>query len=183
MKYPQIVSLYEGGMTCPEIGKMLDMDRANVFYMLKRRGCKFRPNKPRPGVRWAQKRTQVYVDMHESGMTVSQIADALNRDPSTVRAALIRRGVLPKCKPDSPKPNPNGRFKPTVKYSDSAINQEVAKAVKDGIIPKGACEECGNTYTVAHHDDYNFPLQVRWLCYKHHFQWHQTHQAIPKIPC
>lgn len=27
---------------------------------------------------------------------------------------------------------------------------------------------CGNVQTQAHHDDYNEPLKVRWLCREHH---------------
>jgi hypothetical protein len=34
------------------------------------------------------------------------------------------------------------------------------------------CEICGSTCVVAHHDDYDKPLNVRWLCQSHHKQWH-----------
>ena len=33
--------------------------------------------------------------------------------------------------------------------------------------------------TIAHHDDYNRPLTVRWLCKTHHGLWHAKHRAIP----
>ncbi|MCP4488765.1 MAG: hypothetical protein GY820_15855 [Gammaproteobacteria bacterium] len=35
------------------------------------------------------------------------------------------------------------------------------------------CEVCGSVLTVAHHDDYNYPLEIRWLCQAHHAQWHR----------
>lgn len=34
------------------------------------------------------------------------------------------------------------------------------------------CEICGIKNVVAHHDDYEKPLNVRWLCQAHHKQWH-----------
>jgi ribosomal protein S27AE len=38
---------------------------------------------------------------------------------------------------------------------------------------KQPCEVCGNLKAQAHHDDYSKPLQVRWLCQKHHTEHHQ----------
>lgn len=38
-------------------------------------------------------------------------------------------------------------------------------AVRRGEIKRGACEACGTTENVqGHHDDYDKPLDVRWLC-------------------
>lgn len=48
----------------------------------------------------------------------------------------------------------------------------VAKALKNGEIQKEPCEKCGNIDAHAHHDDYNKPLEIRWLCRDHHMQEH-----------
>lgn len=50
--------------------------------------------------------------------------------------------------------------------------EEVRKATKKGIISKLPCEVCGEKNTQAHHDDYSKPLQINWLCKKHHLEKH-----------
>lgn len=45
-------------------------------------------------------------------------------------------------------------------------------AVIQGKIAKLPCEVCGSTNVQAHHDDYARPLDVRWLCTKHHAEHH-----------
>lgn len=47
-------------------------------------------------------------------------------------------------------------------------------AIRAGEIKKHyTCEECGSDrHVVGHHDDYNLPLSVRWLCQVCHIAWH-----------
>lgn len=56
----------------------------------------------------------------------------------------------------------------------------VREAVKAGFIKPLPCEVCGETNKIhAHHDDYRFPLSVRWLCRSHHHAWHGRNMAKP----
>lgn len=48
----------------------------------------------------------------------------------------------------------------------------VSNAIRRGKLEKQPCEVCGTTKVHAHHDDYTQPLQVRWLCPKHHKEAH-----------
>mgnify|MGYP001608542312 CR=1 FL=1 len=50
---------------------------------------------------------------------------------------------------------------------------KVRSAVKAGKLQKLPCEVCGAIKTHGHHDDYSKPLEVRWLCQKHHFELHR----------
>ena len=51
--------------------------------------------------------------------------------------------------------------------------QLVAYKIRSGELKREPCEICGSGFSVhAHHDDYDKPLDVRWLCSKHHRQWH-----------
>ena len=45
-------------------------------------------------------------------------------------------------------------------------------AIKSGRLIKGLCETCQSNKVEAHHDDYYKPLEVRWLCRKHHLEFH-----------
>lgn len=44
----------------------------------------------------------------------------------------------------------------------------VEYAVKSGKLERQPCEVCGDANVQAHHDDYDKPLEVRWLCPLHH---------------
>ena len=46
-------------------------------------------------------------------------------------------------------------------------------AIRDGKITKGPCEVCGVDKVHGHHDDYDKPLEVRWLCPAHHADQHR----------
>ncbi len=45
---------------------------------------------------------------------------------------------------------------------------KVYRAIKNRTLKKGNCEVCGSPETQAHHEDYLRPLDVKWLCFKHH---------------
>jgi hypothetical protein len=48
----------------------------------------------------------------------------------------------------------------------------IREAKRKGKLKPQPCEVCGEPKTQAHHDDYNRPLDVRWLCVKHHAEHH-----------
>lgn len=49
----------------------------------------------------------------------------------------------------------------------------VGNAIRNGQLISQPCEKCGKRRVQAHHLDYNKPLDVRWLCAKHHRAEHQ----------
>lgn len=51
----------------------------------------------------------------------------------------------------------------------------VWKAIRAKTLFKKPCEVCGNPNVDAHHDDYGKPLEVRWLCVRHHHAAHRKY--------
>lgn len=47
-------------------------------------------------------------------------------------------------------------------------------AISTGVLVREPCEGCGAEPAEAHHDDYNKPLEVRWLCKSCHMKWHKN---------
>lgn len=51
---------------------------------------------------------------------------------------------------------------------------------RSGAIPPEPCQVCKNVKVQAHHDDYNKPDDVTWLCQAHHAERHRI-ITVPKI--
>lgn len=49
-----------------------------------------------------------------------------------------------------------------------AARNKVTAAIATGRLVAQPCERCGAPKTHAHHEDYSKPLEVVWLCPKHH---------------
>lgn len=44
--------------------------------------------------------------------------------------------------------------------------------IKRGAILPQPCQVCGASPAEKHHEDYNKPLEVIWLCRPHHLEYH-----------
>jgi hypothetical protein len=58
--------------------------------------------------------------------------------------------------------------------------KRVFLALNRGRITKLSCEVCNDPDTQAHHNNYNKPLEIRWLCKKHHYQLHKVMRELLK---
>lgn len=57
----------------------------------------------------------------------------------------------------------------------------VKKALMSGKLIKQPCEFCDSEESEAHHDDYSKPLEVRWMCDKHHKEYHKCLKNQKKV--
>ena len=72
--------------------------------------------------------------------------------------------------------NDNMRYRRRQKEKDpieERARQTVRNAVKRGSLVRLPCEVCGEAKSEGHHDDYDKPLDVRWLCRTHHVEHHK----------
>jgi hypothetical protein len=65
-------------------------------------------------------------------------------------------------------------------------HQDVSYAIQTKRLIRQPCERCGTTeHVVAHHEDYSKPLEVVWLCKKHHKERHmeidRENKTKPKV--
>lgn len=63
--------------------------------------------------------------------------------------------------------------------TQAAARSAVYNALNAGTLKQGDCAECGAFPTEAHHENYNKPLEVIWLCKKHHEERHHNPSTIP----
>lgn len=52
--------------------------------------------------------------------------------------------------------------------------------LRDKGIVRPGCEVCG-LKAEAHHDNYDKPLNVRWLCFRHHREYHKSINENPEL--
>lgn len=59
------------------------------------------------------------------------------------------------------------------------IRSLVVRLVRANKIIKLPCSVCGDVRSMAHHPDYSKPLDVMWLCHKHHSEVHRIPSESP----
>ncbi len=126
------------------------------------------------------------VKMYERGLSIEDVAGFYNITRQAMHAILKRRGVSFR---GNKKYGVDNHFYRGGPVADEAAHTILECALKKGIITrKTHCEQCNDTGTFkdgrskvqAHHDDYNKPLELRWLCQSCHHKWHKHNKAIPK---
>lgn len=133
-----------------------------------------------------QEQADEAVRLYEAGLSLGDLGDYFGVARQSMWDLLRRRTEL---RPRERFGADNHFFRGGAREDDRAQNL-LEKAVERGIVePSATCETCGVTpepmsdgrrAIQAHHDDYNKPLEVRWLCQPCHHAWHQEHQAVSR---
>jgi len=131
------------------------------------------------------KKYDVAARLYATGLSIRQCAARFSVTEQCMSKALKRRNVS--FRPALQFGKDNWLWTGTKRTSLERKTQgKVAYAIKKGIISRKPCEICGTSSKTkngqpnieAHHDDYNKPLSVRWLCRKHHRIWHKENTPV-----
>lgn len=144
----------------------LSKDEAEVFDMAAKR-----------------KNYDTVVQMYDSGFSIGEVADYYGISRQAMWMILKRRGCTFR---DKNKYGADNNFYRGGKSADERAHDVVEKAVEKGLLTRGKCETCGEagvftdgrSSVQAHHDDYNKPMEVRWLCQRCHHEWHKKNKPI-----
>lgn len=66
------------------------------------------------------------------------------------------------------------RIKDPVEWQKNICRQRTRRAIKSGYLVPQPCEKCGEENSQAHHEDYNKPELIKWLCSKCHAAEHRS---------
>jgi predicted DNA-binding protein YlxM (UPF0122 family) len=121
------------------------------------------------------------VALYQSGLSLAGVAEAFAVSRQSMHDLLKRRTEM---RPQLRYAVENHFYRGGAKAEDYAQNV-AEKAIQRGILVRQPCEVCGANGTFAdgrsevqaHHDDYSKPLAVRWLCQKHHHEWHKENSG------
>ena len=124
------------------------------------------------------------IDMYKSGLSLADIGKFFNVSRQAMHDLLKRRIELRPQK----RTGSDNHFYRGGSSADPRVHDITEKAIKNGILKPSPCEECGcegemtdgRNLIQAHHNDYNKPLEVTWLCQPCHHNWHKTNKPIKR---
>jgi len=125
------------------------------------------------------------IKMYESGFSYQEIGELWGVSRQSMWETLKNRGVKSRPQLRFGKEN---HFYRGGEVADTQVHGITERAIQRGALIQEPCETCGangkmadgRSEVQAHHDDYNKPLEVRWLCQKHHHEWHKSNRPIPR---
>ena len=131
------------------------------------------------------------VELYGQGWTAGQMAERFGYGAKAVKKMLRRNGVRLRPEPCVRRQERSSLWRGGSRCHAGA-GEAVLVALKRGeLVKPERCEGCGaggvqangkRVRVEAHHDDYNHPLQVRWLCRRCHCKWHRENVAVEKLP-
>lgn len=155
------------GLTCQEIAKERGCCRTTVWSRLKKLNIQLRPAKKRGILDGLTNNQRTYWKNVERTREKKRREYQRNKAQKLIaqkRYKQTERGKLAE--------KISGKRWRTNNPQKVSARHKVKDAIKRGDLVRLPCAYCGDLKTDAHHDDYNKPLDVAWLCRKCHLGAH-----------
>ena len=121
-------------------------------------------------------RYEAATELYAGGLSIQDVANFYGVTRQAMWMILKRRGCA--FRDHLKYQQDNHFFRGGITASDRVHNITELAIEKGLLVRPSSCEICGEeSRIVAHHDDYNRPLIVRWLCTKCHYVWHEHNTA------
>ncbi len=130
-----------------------------------------------------QEQVVLAIDGYQNGMSLEDLAHIFLVTRQAMHDLLKRRIELR----SNLRYGKDNHFYRGGRRVDARVADIVDNALRYGkLVNPGQCSVCnssakfkdGRTAIQGHHDDYNKPLDVRWLCQMCHFDWHSKNRPI-----
>ena len=95
-----------------------------------------------------------------------------NGKASTFLYYICKGCALVKGRMKHRKIKPGGSNQNHIAGPKTRAKNNLSYALRVGKISRQSCEICGDPKSHGHHEDYSKPLEVHWLCPKHHQMRH-----------
>jgi len=134
--------------------------------------------------KWTDEQVQEAIKGYEDGMSVADLAHIYGMTRQAIWEVLKKRTIL---RPQLRYGKDNHFYRGGAR-ADARANDILDNALRYGKLHNPEkCSVCGDegrfsdgrTSIQGHHDDYNKPLDVRWLCQRCHHEWHKHNRPIP----
>lgn len=136
-------------------------------------------------VKMTQSKVDESVRLYKLGLSAGSVATTMGISRSAMYQLLRSRTTMR----SNLRYGSDNHFYRGGSRADDSVHDKLEYAIRIGSIErKTNCESCGveghmadgRTVVQAHHDDYNKPLDVRWLCQICHHEWHMNNVPIER---
>lgn len=128
------------------------------------------------------------VELYDAGCSLAEVGKCFGVSRQGMWDLLRRRTEM---RPQLRFGSDNHFYRGGPRASDLAQGRAEKAMLRGSLIRPATCQACGahdapmkdgRSSIQAHHDDYNKPLDVRWLCQRCHHEWHQNNVSIERVP-
>lgn len=119
-------------------------------------------------------------NLYKDGASIGSLAKRFGINPKSAKNLIVARSIP--IRPYEPQARRERKWPAhSIPVHERWATRRLERSIARGLMirPK-SCSVCGCDGKInGHHDDYNKPLSVRWLCSSCHADWHSKHIPVP----